>query len=656
MPRVKPCIHLGKAIDGPGRHAWRECNAGLGSVYHSGACQRCKEYLDSDGGNGKPIIQKTLNIKSKQKGECVYLGEEVKRWGSTKTWRKCNRGHGEEGGLVCMCLSEVFPKSCNGCPDKKLRLSIPEVPNPPSFFKRLDETNLFPDSPGIRFNASVTLFEGQRYIVYRDATRYSNLWIGRLDESYSGVGTTANLLDIPHPDAASSKEDPRFFVWRGKLYISFVGVVVSKTPGKKNELDTVCSLLYARINPTTLQAIECYSPYYPNRNKLEKNWSFFEGEDTNLYAVYSIAPHRVLRIEDDRAELVADTPNVCPWHSGECRGGAAPVLDKNTGNYLSLFHSRNQNSVYDIGAYTFSNRHPFRIQNWKRTRLLTADNATLSASDCNYPVVFPCGAIIESTTDTLLVSMGVHDRWIELHRFPLREIYGGMEEVNPPSWFKSHGQDNEPGCFSSIKVWDEYGLDRLDLKGKTVLDIGAYVGYFAYRCAKLGATNIHCYEPQPESFAILKENAKRMPQVRVYNDAIGPHSGRLENVPCGNELTSNQVRYDSWGTVIAVTLEDAIIRACGELDRVGCLKMDIEGFEWLVLGNSIDLSRVDSICGEYHEQLSIQPDNFLAVWSHEKLKRRLVEAGFNEVVVREPGPNGVGIFHARRVDVQIKEE
>jgi hypothetical protein len=94
----------------------------------------------------------------------------------------------------------------------------------------------------------------------------------------------------------------------------------------------------------------------------EKNWVPFS-HDENLYYIYSLSPHRVLRV-DLKTEAVSlayttETP-ASKWQS-DChlRLNAPPVLLPN-GNYLSTYHVNNRRKYY-TGFYEFEGKPPFSV-------------------------------------------------------------------------------------------------------------------------------------------------------------------------------------------------------------------------------------------------------------------------------------------------------
>jgi predicted GH43/DUF377 family glycosyl hydrolase len=250
---------------------------------------------------------------------------------------------------------------------------------------RFDETNLAPGKQGKRFNPSLIAWEGAYLLAYRDGWRGSQIWLQRLDRAFVPVGDAVQL-ELFHPREGNyGREDPRAFMFRGQLHIAYIGVV-----GPRVIRHT--SVLYARINNDTLKVEQIFYPHYEKRNSWEKSWSMFEHEN-ELYAVYSIAPHRILHIDGERAEMAYETPSPLPWKPGtEMRGGASPLLIGD--EWWSFFHSRTEHPrrTYMAGVYCFDSKPPFRITRFCPEPIMTADWATNTENYC--AVVFPCGAVL----------------------------------------------------------------------------------------------------------------------------------------------------------------------------------------------------------------------------------------------------------------------
>jgi predicted GH43/DUF377 family glycosyl hydrolase len=282
---------------------------------------------------------------------------------------------------------------------------------------RFDHHNLYPwikncDGVAVRFNPSI-IESGDGYLLaWRHGWRGCNVYANRLDKDFNPVGPV-KILDLSRNGATLGREDPRWFRHKadGKLHLMFIGV----TAERRRVYTNVC---FARINEQTLQTEDRFLPHYVRRNEWEKNWQFFDYQN-ELYAVYSIAPHCILKIESNHARLVHETPTNAPWSGGELRGGAAPVL--HGGEWYSFFHGLTTHGGrrrYNVGVYKFENKPPFRITHMTPHPI---ELARLSDRHDNYcEVTFPGGLM--RIGDQWCIATGIHDRWCELHFYPMAEV------------------------------------------------------------------------------------------------------------------------------------------------------------------------------------------------------------------------------------------
>lgn len=193
-----------------------------------------------------------------------------------------------------------------------------------------------------------------------------------------------------------SCEDPRLFVYRDRLWLAYNGAAYNPARFRQH----IVSLQDGQ--PTNVFALERY-------RATDKNWMYFESEG-NLYAVYSIDPHVVIRIDGDKIEEVARTePNLTKkiWWYGEPRGGSCPW---NIGNdeFLTFFQSHYipygfYRRVYVMGAYVFSAKPPFQIKRVTRAPLLVPETHDVKM----HAVVFPGGAVFRD--DKWVVPFGYND-------------------------------------------------------------------------------------------------------------------------------------------------------------------------------------------------------------------------------------------------------
>jgi FkbM family methyltransferase len=137
-----------------------------------------------------------------------------------------------------------------------------------------------------------------------------------------------------------------------------------------------------------------------------------------------------------------------------------------------------------------------------------------------------------------------------------------------------------------------------------VIDCGAHIGAFSIMCAQyLKNSEVIAFEPNPDSFQYLNENAKIFGHIKAINKAVAltegtlnlyspdqsDWSGRWTSIPNTNEFL----------TVDSVNLFDFI----NQLDKkVFILKLDIEGYEELLLNSAqeTDLQKIQIIIVETH--------------------------------------------------------
>ena len=331
-----------------------------------------------------PAVQRT---RRSMPVACPYEGEIV---------RRCNKcGDAGEARHVRACLHPENTSglttrgdndgtgglwSCHGCDDR------PTDADPPIRRHRIAGI------PG-HFNASLTEFDGKLLLASRKGGR---LYLSELD-GWRAARTVK--LDIPLP---GNHEDPRLVHWRGRL---LVGFAVATLRGR----DTTVRQAVAEVSPDG--AVRDARVIDFARGPMEKNWGLFEAPDGSLCAVYTIAPrHVVLRIDGDRAAVVADHPNPLPWSGGHARGGAAPV--RVGAEYVGWFHGQVQagrRRTYSVGRYAFA-AASLAASSMTPAPLVWATEHHPDRPDAR--VVFPCGAALRG--GRWLVSCGVGDRFVDV--------------------------------------------------------------------------------------------------------------------------------------------------------------------------------------------------------------------------------------------------
>lgn len=138
---------------------------------------------------------------------------------------------------------------------------------------------------------------------------------------------------------------------------------------------------------------------------------------------------------------------------------------------------------------------------------------------------------------------------------------------------------------------EERFLDALDLRGKVVYDVGAYIGiYSMFFARKCGAPeNVVCFEPNPETYSQLCDNLdlNGLGSLRRFNVAIGSEEGELAlqvdpAFPARSTLDADgavmRVRDAGRRCRVRVARLDDLTEEAA-LERPNLVKLDVEGFE-----------------------------------------------------------------------------
>jgi len=143
-------------------------------------------------------------------------------------------------------------------------------------------------------------------------------------------------------------------------------------------------------------------------------------------------------------------------------------------------------------------------------------------------------------------------------------------------------------CYSIVENFGNKkdSLFRVLEPSDVVIDIGAHIGTFAVRSAKL-AGRIMCFEPDPDNFAFLLDNLRQnsLGNANALMVAVASDDGVRAMTPGLTKATGTITPGGRGGfQVSTVSLQTAI--EMSECEDIGLVKMDCEGAEYEILGGA----------------------------------------------------------------------
>lgn len=147
--------------------------------------------------------------------------------------------------------------------------------------------------------------------------------------------------------------------------------------------------------------------------------------------------------------------------------------------------------------------------------------------------------------------------------------------------------------FSALESFETLILRDIIQKGMAVLDIGANIGYYTLKFAKLVGTKgkVYAFEPDPNNYSLLMKNLKanNYENVVTVPAAISDKTGKLKLFIC-EEHKGNHRIFDSHDgresfEIETSRLDDFFSRN----EKIDFIKMDIQGAEYLALLGMNDL-------------------------------------------------------------------
>jgi FkbM family methyltransferase len=171
----------------------------------------------------------------------------------------------------------------------------------------------------------------------------------------------------------------------------------------------------------------------------------------------------------------------------------------------------------------------------------------------------------------------------------------------------------DPSILYVLGFYGKPEYEFVDVKGKDVVDVGAYVGDSAIYFILRGAKRVIAIEPHPEAYREMFENIKLNnleDKVLPINAGLASKPGMIcvENVDIKRtiEVYHRPGESECYTLVPAVTLADIVNKY--RITSESILKMDCEGCEFDVILNDYKHVRMfKELVFEYHLHASSEP-------------------------------------------------
>jgi len=176
-------------------------------------------------------------------------------------------------------------------------------------------------------------------------------------------------------------------------------------------------------------------------------------------------------------------------------------------------------------------------------------------------------------------------------------------------------------CF----VEDDYGLSLMSHTPRTILDIGANLGFFSMAArGYFPEAEIHAYEPNPRILPFAQANAASA-GFTLFAEAVGAEQGEVFMVDASDSNQASVAKSGEGTCVPQTSFQEAIKRLGGSVDLA---KIDCEGAEWDLFECREQWSKIKSLRMEYH---------LLSRWSFADVSTKLDSLGF---LITRHSPSG----------------
>jgi len=177
------------------------------------------------------------------------------------------------------------------------------------------------------------------------------------------------------------------------------------------------------------------------------------------------------------------------------------------------------------------------------------------------------------------------------------------------------GFSKEFACFGFREPLNTFCIFKfVERMRPVVLDVGSNLGYFPVIEIQAGARHVVAVEPVPLTFALLSRVLKDLENVTLLNAAVSDRYGKLkmyipENFNAATVLKEPLIKCN-FANIEEITVEAIPISAIVEKYPVNMIRMDVEGYEYIILGGDIP-DQIKAIAIEFHVSSKIRFIRFI---------------------------------------------
>ena len=157
----------------------------------------------------------------------------------------------------------------------------------------------------------------------------------------------------------------------------------------------------------------------------------------------------------------------------------------------------------------------------------------------------------------------------------------------------------DPYIYDEIFNWNVYQVNKEEILGANVLDVGAHFGFFTCLCDSLGAKLIVAIEANPNNYLKFIETTKDVTKKIAVHAAVWGKSDKIVTIDDESEKAAVGKGDILVNTITLKTAVDSLFPNSEDV----FLKMDVEGSEYEALYNTSQktFDRFSTIALEMHE-------------------------------------------------------